>query len=434
MGSHSVNYHIAIIGGGIGGLVCALSLAHHCPGIHIDVYEQAPEYKEIGAGIGIGVNAAKLLHKLGLGEAINAIAGRRNGIWISFRRGDTGEEIVTPAADDSNPIRQMPVHRAEFLDLLKAAVVERRAATLHTNKRLKTIKEIEDKVWLHFEDGTETTADVVVGCDGIHSTVRGHFVSDNPRYSGRIAYRGLVPINEIESFWPLSSYSASWLNKDKHFLVFPVSQNKTLNIVAFVTKNREDMPELEESWTTTADRAELENEYKGFDPVVRKVITHMPSRPGKWLINDRDPLEQWVFCDGKVVLMGDAAHAMLPHQGKCFSFCPNVSIPNPLIAGAGAGQAIEDGYIFGRAMQDYLRTGMDLKKWTQVYQDVRLPRAQKAQRTAREAGIVYELQADDMKGKTLEECVPEIRNRLKDRMNWIWKENIDAIYEEAACK
>ncbi|RFU31723.1 hypothetical protein B7463_g4594, partial [Scytalidium lignicola] len=414
MGSYGVDCRVAIIGGGIGGLVCALSLNHHCPGIHVDVYEQAAEYKEIGAGLGIGVNAARLLHKLGLGEAINAIAGRRNGIWISFRRGDTGEEIVTPKADDSSPIRQMPVHRAEFLDLLKETVVQRKAATLHTNKRLKIVNEIEGKVKVLFEDGTETVADVVVGCDGIHSVVREHFVADNPRYSGRIAYRGLVPINEIESFWPFSSYSASWLNKDKHFLVFPVSQNKTLNIVAFVTKKREEVPELEESWTTTADRAELENEYMDFDPVVGKVISHMSQRPGKWLLNDRDPLEQWVFCNGKVVLMGDAAHAMLPHQG------------------AGAGQAIEDGYIFGRAMQDYLRTGSDLKKWTQVYQDVRLPRAQKAQRTAREAGLVYELQADDMKGKTVKECVPEIRNRLKDRMNWIWKEDIDDAYENIA--
>lgn len=139
MGSHNIDCRVAIVGGGIGGLVCALSLAHHCPGITINVYEQAAEYKEIGAGIGIGVNAAKLLHKLGLGEALNGFAGRRNGVWISFRRGDTGAEIVTPMVDDSNTVRQLPVHRAEFLDLLKATVVQRNAAILHTNKRLKTI-------------------------------------------------------------------------------------------------------------------------------------------------------------------------------------------------------------------------------------------------------------------------------------------------------
>lgn len=97
-----------------------------------------------------------------------------------------------------------------------------------------------------------------------------------------------------------------------------MSQNKTLNIVAFVSKKREEVPELKESWTTTADRAELENEYRDFDPVVQKVISHMPSRPGKWLLNDRDPLEQWVFGNGRIVLMGDAAHAMLPHQGASY--------------------------------------------------------------------------------------------------------------------
>jgi salicylate hydroxylase len=133
---------IAIIGGGIGGLFAALSLHHHCAAygnIKIYVYEQAAQYKEIGAGIGIGVNAARLLHKLGLGEAANNIAGNRNGVWISFRRWDNGEDIVTVPVDDKKPIRQLPVQRSEFLDVLVNAVKERAAATLHTNKRCRRL-------------------------------------------------------------------------------------------------------------------------------------------------------------------------------------------------------------------------------------------------------------------------------------------------------
>ena len=131
-------FRVAIIGGGIGGLFCALSLHQYCKNdnITIDVYEQASQYSEIGAGVGIGVNAAKLLHRIGLGDAMNNIAGDRKGVWISFRRYDNGDDIVTvpSPSNDQQKIRQLPVHRAEFLEVLLGAVKARDAATLHTKK------------------------------------------------------------------------------------------------------------------------------------------------------------------------------------------------------------------------------------------------------------------------------------------------------------
>ena len=131
-------FKIAIIGGGIGGLFAALSLHHHCKtnNITIHVYEQTAQYSEIGAGVGIGVNAAKLLHRIGLGDAMNDIAGDRKGVWFSFRRYDNGADIVTvpSPSNDRQKIRQLPVHRAEFLQVLLNAVMEREAATLHTEK------------------------------------------------------------------------------------------------------------------------------------------------------------------------------------------------------------------------------------------------------------------------------------------------------------
>lgn len=97
MGLAKKPFRVAIIGGGIGGLFAALCIHHHCKDLQvkIDVYEQASEFKEIGAGVGLGVNAARLFHKLGIGEDLNALAGHRNGIWISFRRFDDGQNIVT---------------------------------------------------------------------------------------------------------------------------------------------------------------------------------------------------------------------------------------------------------------------------------------------------------------------------------------------------
>lgn len=285
---------------------------------------------------------------------------------------------------------------------------------------------------IEFKDGSSASADLVIGCDGIHSVLRSQFYTDNPRYSGRICYRGLVPISEIEPFWPFKSYTVSWLGPDRHYLVYPVSQNKVLNIVAFVTAPESELAGLTESWTATGDRRDMLKAFEGFDETVQKVIALMPDHPSKWVLNDRDPLDQWVFAGGKVVLMGDAAHAMLPHQG------------------AGSGQAIEDGYILARVLKDYLHAvtndanvngneasngdsvgGTSLQRFMELYQSVRLPRAQQAQSTARETGDIYEMQRADMVGKSYEECIPLVRDALKDRMKWIWSADIDDIYEKA---
>lgn len=211
--------------------------------------------------------------------------------------------------------------------------------------------------------------------------------------------------------------------------MFPISQNKLLNIVAFVATPENELGGLKESWTATGDRIDTVEAFLNFEETIQKVIGLMPENPSKWLLNDRDPLDQWVFADGQVVLMGDAAHAMLPHQG------------------AGAGQAIEDGYILGRALQDYLKSRSDhsrsfesgkdsgntsnqrLRQYMDLYQAVRLPRAQRAQQTARQAGEVYEMQRNDMVGKSYDDCLPLVRDALKDRMSWVWTEDIDKAYE-----
>lgn len=178
------------------------------------------------------------------------------------------------------------------------------------------MQDVGENVIVSFEDGTHTTVDLLVGSDGIHSQIRKQFEADGqPRYSGRIAYRGLLPLKEAEAFWPFDSYAVSWLAQDKHFLVFPISQNKTLNVVAFVSKPEDQLGNLKESWTSSAPREELAKEYEGWDDTVLKTIQCMDPNPGKWRMNDRELLPQWTFMGGKTVLMGDAAHAMLPHQG-----------------------------------------------------------------------------------------------------------------------
>lgn len=140
-------FRIAIIGGGIGGLFTALCI-HNCASqdpqiqvqIQIDIYEQAPEYKEIGAGVGIGPNAAELIRKIGLLDETKRIAGDRSGIWLSFRRYDTGEEVLTVNTPKEGNTTQLPMHRADFLEILVRAVRKRGAAVLHTEKKCRGLE------------------------------------------------------------------------------------------------------------------------------------------------------------------------------------------------------------------------------------------------------------------------------------------------------
>ena len=431
------NFKVAIIGGGIGGLTAALSLSTLVSSLKdITVYEQAEAYREIGAGIGIGVNAGRILRELGVYEKAIAISGERSGVHRSLRRWDNGVEIVSVGAmDEANGdrpgVRQLSVHRAEFLDVLCDEIRLRKCAKLETNKRAMRVEvrlvfqneepnltimsqeQDSDTVLITFADNSTATANLVVACDGIHSSVRSQFAVDKPRYSGRVAYRGLLPLSSISSSWPYSSYAVSWLAHDKHFLVFPISQNQTMNVVAFVTRPESELGDLEESWTSHAPKEQLAKEYEGWEETVQRIIQHMKPTVSKWKLNDRDPLSQWSYLDGKVLLMGDAAHAMLPHQGS------------------GAGHAIEDAFVLGLAIRDYIdNPSSSLSTYTSLCQAVRLPRAQKAQITSRQAGDVYEMQGLDFKGLTYEECLPIVHDKMKGRMRWVWGHDLSAEYED----
>lgn len=304
-------FRVAIIGGGIGGLFAALAIRYNCKDlpVDIDVYEQASEFKEIGAGVGLAVNSARMVHNVGLGERLNAIAGYRSGIWIDFRRFDNGESIIAIPTDDTKTIRQAPCARTDLLDLFRHAIEERNAANLHTRKKFASVEDNGDHVTIHFEDSTSATASVVVGCDGIHSSVRNQFVDDRPVYSGQIAYRATIPISEIQEWWPYKTYSVMWCGRFKHFLTFPISCNRTLNVVAFADASGKDAEKVAESWVSTCDRKEVEVDYELFEPIVQRLISLMPEQPSKWRINDREPLDRWSYMDGKVILLGDAAHA-----------------------------------------------------------------------------------------------------------------------------
>ncbi|KAB5578039.1 hypothetical protein GE09DRAFT_538902 [Coniochaeta sp. 2T2.1] len=413
-------FKIAIIGGGIGGLFAALSIRHHCSteDIQIDVYEQAAQYKEIGAGVAIAPNGARLIEKLGLLEEAWKIAGKRGRDWFSFRRFDDGAEILTVPVPEAGQMLQLPMHRAEFLDLLVRTVIARGAAKLHTNKQCQRLEEHGNHMLVTFADGTTVTADLVIGADGIHSAVRRHYVNDNAQYGDMVVYRGLCAIEDIKDTWPVHTYATIWMAPGKHFLTFPICDNQVLNVVGFVSTPLEKVEQAKESWTLAGEKGEVQREFRDFDPAVLSVIEKMDANPLKWILYDREPLDQWSFSGGKVALLGDAAHAMCPHQG------------------AGAGQAMEDGYILGRALHDFFeargtKNEHCLATAMQLYQSVRYPRAARVQTTSRQAGDVYELRMAEVAGLSYDDALPVAKSMLEHRMKWIWGDDIDKAYEEA---
>lgn len=276
-----------------------------------------------------------------------------------------------------------------------------------------------DKVTLRFADGTSSQADLVVACDGIHSAVRAQFVSDKPIYSGQIAYRDVIPMSSI-THWPYQSYAHMWLGQHKHFFVYPISRGEELNIIAFVNKPQTEADRVKESWTTTCERADVQEDFKEHEETVQMIIQLMHDKPSRWRINDREPLNTWHYMKGKVVLLGDAAHAMTPHLG------------------AGGGQSMEDGWVLGRAVSDYLRRSEDqgsqlptLETVASVYQSARLPRAQKAQTGSRVVGNTYDCQTEDLINLTFDECCPIVAERITEAMKWTWEEDLDICYEKA---
>ncbi|KAK4941267.1 hypothetical protein LTR10_018803 [Elasticomyces elasticus] len=436
MGSSSQPFRIAVVGGGIGGLFAAIAINHFCSeyDLQIDVYEQARQYSEIGAGLGLGPNAAKLFYRLGLGERLNDIGGagpdrsdEQHDIWISFRRYDDGSEIVGVPNAARGEIRRASVLRSELLDVLVKIVQERNAANLHVNKRCAGVTETDNGIRINFRDGSNAVADLVIGADGIHSAVRETYVSDKALYSGLISYRGVIDMDKISPWWKLP-VSVAWCRPGAHLLVYPISRDRLLTFVGFVTVPEEQLGTLGESWTSKGRREEFLRDMADFCEDARRVIELTPDVIDKWKINDRNPLDQWVFAGGHVVLLGDAAHALVPHQG------------------AGAGQTIEDGYILARSLQQYFKavksySGNDgnvakpprelLKRLMTVYQDVRLPRAQRVQVTSREAGNLYEFHAPEYKGLSFEESLPVFKDKVIGRMKWIWEDDLDAAFERA---
>jgi salicylate hydroxylase len=348
--------HVLIVGGGIGGLFAANALIAH--GLRVSVYEQAPALGEIGAGVYLTPNSVRQLQRLGLAPAVETW-GARVGTGSQYFRHDGTAIAPVQVTDSAGWNATFGMHRADFVRILADALPP---DVVNTGHRCVACAWEGDGARLSFANGAVAAGDIVVAADGIHSELRQYVVPPSrPVFSGSVAYRGLVPHERVPQ-WPTGSWQM-WLGKSKHFLTFPVRAGKLINFVGFVPADEE----MKESWSAPGDPDVLRGEFAGWDARIGSVLQHVQTT-FRWALYDREPLPTWT--KGRLTLLGDAAHPMLPHLGQ------------------GANQAIEDGMalatILARAERQTVPAAL------LAYERLRRERVAQVQRGARENGLRYD--------------------------------------------
>lgn len=345
---------VAVIGGGIAGLTLALALRRE--GVDCTVFERSPEPAGAGAGLQLAPNATRLLHRLGLTEALRAIAVLPRALRL--RGWDDDRPLSTTALGAAchrgYGAPYYTVHRAQLHRVLREAVGP---GQLRPGHRLTDLTETPGGVHLTFASGARHRADVVIGADGVHSAVRSWLAGDARVFSGSSVYRGLVPADRLP--WPADEPEVRvWPGPGRHLVCYPVSAGREISFTATVPARTAG----EESWTAEGDPAELAAAYRGWNPTVTRLIAAADT-VRRWPLHDRESLPDWVT--PRVALLGDAAHPMLPFLAQ------------------GANQAIEDAVTLavclGRAAKADAPTAL------RRYQELRLPRTSLIQRGARES-------------------------------------------------
>ncbi|KAF9026005.1 FAD/NAD-binding domain-containing protein [Hymenopellis radicata] len=447
----NTKFSVAICGGGIGGLVTAIALQHFSrdrKDIKIDIYEATPRFTDTGAGIVFWMRPFKILQKLGLGPDLIKLAGLTDIDFsprksFEYRKADQAKGLSF--YEFSIPMGSMGFHRGQFLEILVAHLDPERVTT-HFSKRLATYSQVEGSgspIQMQFTDGTTATADVVIGSDGIRSTVRRIMLESlaakleatglekeralsstlrnaiDPVWSGYVTYRGAVPRPKVEDAHPetrVLSGPVIYVGKDKALTAYPIAQGKLINVSAVVYRPGVKGTSYEGKTVEDRSQEELLQHYGGWEEEVQHLLRCVET-PRCWVINVLNPLP--LYTSGNIALLGDAAHGMTPGQGS------------------GAGEAIEDAYILAALLSDPSTTLSTIPTALRAYESIRLPHANDVQQRSAlssDMACLNDPRFSKLVGDATEADMGKLWDlgfAIVENWKWAWTTDIDDDLEEA---
>ncbi len=337
---------VIISGAGIGGLTAALCLLER--GFEVEVLEQASALEPVGAGIQLSANATRVLCQLGLQAALERWTGRPAAKVI--RLWDTGQEwqLFDFAAESTERYGYpyMTLYRPDLHDVLVDALNARAPGALKLGARVTDVAQDGARATATLESGAVIAGDVLVGADGVHSVTRERLIAaDRPRFSGCIAWRGVIPIERLPASMQ-ENKGVNWVGPGGHVVHYPVHAGQLVSFTGIV----ETGVWTRESWTEEGSIEECRRDFAGWHADIQAFVREL-DRPLRWAMMIRDPLANWT--SGRVTLLGDAAHPTLPFLAQ------------------GAAMAVEDGRVLARALDAHRDAP---ERALRVYQATRIER------------------------------------------------------------
>lgn len=317
---------VLIAGAGIGGLTLALTLLKR--GMAVEIHEQAPVLAELGAGVQIAANGTRLLLELGLApkmeQFVSVAAGKEVRMWNTGQTWplfDLGQDSI-----DRFGAPYWLVHRGELHRVLKEAVEAASPGCIHLGAQVSRFNETANGVVLEMKDGRKATGDLLVGCDGVHSTVRAQlFEAGAPEYTGILAWRGLAAIEDLPEDLR-RMVGTNWIGPGGHVITYPIKSGRFLNFVGLT----EDDQFTSESWVEKGTHAQVHKDFEHWHPLIHRIIDAL-DQPYRWALAGRKTMKKW--SKGRVTLLGDACHPTLPFLAQ------------------GAVMAIEDAFVLANCLQ-----------------------------------------------------------------------------------
>ena len=391
--------HVLIAGGGIGGLTAALALLRR--GFDVDVFEQARELREIGAGVQVSANGSRALYALGVGETLAAssceASGKEIRLWSTgqtWKLFDLGTESVARYG-----FPYFTVYRPDLLNALLEGVRREKPDAIHLGEKVAGFSQAGERVTLRLEDGRTVEGDALIGADGIHSRIRhGLYGQEEAEFTGMVAWRGVIPMDQLPERLA-RPVGTNWVGPGRHVIHYPLRRGELMNFVGIVERADWQV----ESWTARGTVEELAGDFDGWNEDVQTLIRAIEV-PYKWALMLRRPLQQWT--SGRITLMGDACHPTLPMLAQ------------------GAVQAIEDGYVLGRALAE----SGGVEEGLQRYEAARRDRtARVVLGSAENARRFHNPELADSAGAQAYVDREWAEDRVRERYDWLFRYEVDTV-------